>query len=160
MCICMPLFQRSPSNGIAHLGHTTIRGVVIFYPSSCFSLCLFNFIYVELGIWAPHKGGILHFGSNQSVVSSLSYALMYDANFSPYDDRAIIRTYTWKRNRNVQRVPALVAQLDARPTEDQEVEGSTPPVGNILSWRLTMKYFSPFRWFKKGSCQFLAKECA
>ena len=37
-------------------------------------------------------------------------------------------------------------------------------VGNILSWRLIMKYFlrpfSPFRWFKKGSWQFLAKECA
>ena len=59
----------------------------------------------------------------------------------------------------------LVAQLDARPTGDQEVAGSTPAkVGNILSWRLIMKYFlrsfSPFRWFKKGSCQFLAKECA
>ena len=38
--------------------------------------------------------------------------------------------------------PALVAQLDARPTEDQEVAGSTPAeVGNILSWRLIMKYF-------------------
>ena len=52
-----------------------------------------------------------------------------------------------------------------RPTGDQEVAGSTPvEVGNILSWRLIMKYFlrsfSPFRWFKKGSCQFLAKECA
>ena len=51
------------------------------------------------------------------------------------------------------------------PTGDQEVTGSTPAeVGNILSWRLIMKYFlrsfSPFRWFKKGSCQFLAKECA
>ena len=37
-------------------------------------------------------------------------------------------------------------------------------VGNILSWRLIMKYFvrsfSAFRWFKKGSYQFLAKECA
>ena len=52
-----------------------------------------------------------------------------------------------------------------RPTEDQEVAGSSPAeVGNILSWRLIMKYFlrsfSPFRWFKKDSCQFLAKECA
>ena len=52
-----------------------------------------------------------------------------------------------------------------RPTGDQEVAGSTPAeVGNILSWRLIMKYFlrsfSSFRWFKKGSCQFLAKECA
>ena len=61
--------------------------------------------------------------------------------------------------------PALVARLDARPTGDQEVAGSTPAkVGNILWWRLIMKYFlwslSPFRWFKKGICQFLAKECA
>ena len=52
-----------------------------------------------------------------------------------------------------------------RLTGDQEVAGSTPAeVGNILSWRLIMKYFlrsfSPFHWFKKGSCQFLAKECA
>ena len=52
-----------------------------------------------------------------------------------------------------------------RPTGDQEVAGSTPAeVGNILSWRLIMKYFlqsfSPFRWFKKDSCQFLTKECA
>ena len=52
-----------------------------------------------------------------------------------------------------------------RLTGDQEVAGSTPAeVGDILSWRLIVKYFlrsfSPFRWFKKGSCQFLAKECA
>ena len=37
-------------------------------------------------------------------------------------------------------------------------------VGNILLWRLIMKYilwsFSPFSWFKKSICQFLAKECA
>ena len=37
---------------------------------------------------------------------------------------------------------ASVAQLDARPTGDQEVAGSAPAeVGNILSWRLIMKYF-------------------
>ena len=50
-------------------------------------------------------------------------------------------------------------------TGDQEVGGSTPAeFGNILLWRMIMKYFlrsfSPFCWFKKGSCQFLAKECA
>ena len=37
-------------------------------------------------------------------------------------------------------------------------------VGNILPWRLIMKSslwsFSPFCWFKKGRCQFPAKECA
>ena len=38
--------------------------------------------------------------------------------------------------------PASVAQLDARPTGDKEVAGSTPAeAGNILSWRLIMKYF-------------------
>ena len=52
-----------------------------------------------------------------------------------------------------------------RPTGDQEVAGITPAeVGNILSWRLIMKYFLrsfyPFRCFNKGSCQFLVKECA
>ena len=60
--------------------------------------------------------------------------------------------------------PALVDQL-RRPTGDQEVAGSIlAEIGNILSLRLIMKYFlrsfSPFRWFKKGSCQFLVKECA
>ena len=39
--------------------------------------------------------------------------------------------------------PASIAQMDAHPTGDQEVAGSTPTeVGNILSWRLIMKYFS------------------
>ena len=52
-----------------------------------------------------------------------------------------------------------------RQTGYHEVAGSTPAeVGNILSWRLIVKYclrsFSPFRWFKKGNYQFLAKECA
>ena len=39
-----------------------------------------------------------------------------------------------------------------------------PRSATFLSLRLIMKYFlrlfSPFRWFKKDSCQFLAKECA
>ena len=46
-------------------------------------------------------------------------------------------------------VPASMAQLDARPTGDQEIAGSTPAeVCNILFWRLILKYFlqsfSPF----------------
>ena len=47
-------------------------------------------------------------------------------------------------------VAGPVAQLDVRLAGDQEVAGSTPAkVGNILSWRLIVKYFlrsfSPFR---------------
>ena len=52
-----------------------------------------------------------------------------------------------------------------RPIGDQEVAGSTPAeVDNMLSCRLIVKCFlrafNPFRWFKKGGCQFLAKKCA
>ena len=59
---------------------------------------------------------------------------------------------------------AGMAQSDTLPTEDQ-VAGSIPTEsGNILLWRLIIKYslrsFSLFLRFKKGSCQFLAKECA
>ena len=47
-----------------------------------------------------------------------------------------------------------------RPTGDQEVAGSTPAkVGNILSWRLIMKYFlrsvSPFCWGWSGGAKVL-----
>ena len=38
--------------------------------------------------------------------------------------------------------PDSVAQLDARPTGDQKGVGSTPPVGNILSWRFDYEIFS------------------
>ena len=61
--------------------------------------------------------------------------------------------------------PAFVVQSDVCPTGDQEVKSSIPARSdNILSWRVIMNYylqlFSSFCWFKKGSCQFLAKECA
>ena len=46
-------------------------------------------------------------------------------------------------------MPASVAQLDARPTGDQEVAGSTPAeVGDILSWILIMK--SPLPLIQEG----------
>ena len=54
----------------------------------------------------------------------------------------LIRICVWSR-------PRWLSWM-RRPTGDQEVAGSTPAeVGNILSWRLIMKYFlrsfSPFR---------------
>ena len=60
---------------------------------------------------------------------------------------------------------AEFVQLDAPSDWRPGGRGFNPAkVGNILSWRLIMKYFlrsfSLFRCFKKGSCQFLAKECA
>ena len=77
------------------------------------------------------------------------------------------RIFLWRnKEKNIQGLlPISMAQLDARPTGDQEVTGLIHArSGNISLWRLIMKYFlwsfSPFCCFKKGSCQFLAKECA
>ena len=39
------------------------------------------------------------------------------------------------------RISASVTKLDASPTGDQEIAGSTPVASNILWWRLIMKYF-------------------
>ena len=58
----------------------------------------------------------------------------------------------------------LGSSVGCQSTGDQEGVSSRLRSGNILSLRLIMKSFlwsfSPFRWFKKGSCQLLAKECA
>ena len=60
--------------------------------------------------------------------------------------------------------PGAVAPSDAHPTGMRTVAGLILTSGNILPLSLVKKYFlrpfSPFRWFKKGSCQLLAKECA
>ena len=67
------------------------------------------------------------------------------------------------------RVPASVVQLDAPTTGDQEVAGSHPPPPAPpppatffhRNWSCNiLRLFSPFRWLKMGSCQFLVKECA
>ena len=61
-------------------------------------------------------------------------------------------------------LPASVGQFDARPTGTRKLRVRSHRVGYILSWRLIIKkilrLFSPFRRFKKGNCQFLARECA
>ena len=54
--------------------------------------------------------------------------------------------------------PASVAQLDARPTGDQEVAGLTPVV-EIAHEIFSMVILS-LPLITKSSCQFLAKKCA
>ena len=50
-----------------------------------------------------------------------------------------------------------MAQLDARPTGDQEIAGSPPLFRRDLIMKYFLRSFFPFRWFKKGSCKFLWK---
>ena len=86
-----------------------------------------------------------------------------------YPQHMFLQWYTGKKNSMGippliwSHVPASVAQLDARPTGDQEVVGSTPTPGRRcfveIDHEIFLRSFSPFHWFKKGSCQFLAKEC-
>ena len=58
-------------------------------------------------------------------------------------------------------VPQLPPSYHPTPSR---VDHDTARSGNIPYQRLIIKYFlrsfSPFHWFKKASCQFLAKECA
>ena len=59
--------------------------------------------------------------------------------------------------------PASVAQLDASSDWRPGGRRFNPHRGRQHSYveiDHEMRSFSPFRWFKKGSCQFLAKECA
>ena len=95
-----------------------------------------------------HSPQTVNFGLKWRICSlSMKFGqTWFNISLQPAEDLFRFRWLSWMR----------------RPTGDQEVAGSTPAVvGNILSWRMIMKYFlrsfSPFRWFKKGSCQFLAK---
>ena len=101
----------------------------------------------------------------------------------------ILLVLSWAGSFDNIREPASVAQLDARPTGDQEVVGATPAGSAIFfgwDWLWNIFYvilslpliqeiqlplsferkctilhsLFPFRWFKEGSCQFLAKENA
>ena len=60
--------------------------------------------------------------------------------------------------------PTLVAQSYARPTNDQKVAGLIPAGSRnifvVIDHEIFSMFFSPFCLFKKGSCQFLTKECA
>ena len=106
---------------------------------------------------------------SQNLVSSLAQTIFYKSqnqffpsdNIPPLESDASLLDLsskgrcsipvrsieTWEKR--ARKLPASVAQLDARPTGDRDVAGSNPAeVGNILSWRLIMKYFlrsfSPF----------------
>ena len=61
-------------------------------------------------------------------------------------------------------VPGAVARSEACPLGIQTAPSSIPTSGTFFRGDLVMKKilrpFSLFRWFKKSSCQLVAKECA
>ena len=53
-----------------------------------------------------------------------------------------------------------IAQSVARLTEEQEVPGTIPSLSGSfveIAHKIFSMSFSPFHWFKKASCQLLAK---
>ena len=60
--------------------------------------------------------------------------------------------------------PGAVARSEACPLGMQAAPSSIPTSGTFFRGDLVMKKilrpFSLFRWFKKSSCQLLAKDCA
>ena len=62
--------------------------------------------------------------------------------FDSHVNCLFVNHFMGKMRKIFQNVPASVTQSAARPTGDQEVAGSIPArSGNMLSWRLIMKYF-------------------
>ena len=134
------------------IGKAQFRQAVL----SCSSFCLLFIFNAFPSCW-PKIDCFLHFGLNMNAL----YFIWFIPSFHGFplftDHKGKNSSYQCQSFR-----PWWLGWM-CRPTGDQEVAGSIPiEVGNIHSWRLTVKYFlwsfSPFRWFKKGSCQFLAKE--
>ena len=84
--------------------------------------------------WVYSKGKICYQGSKLFPFRVDSFSL-------PHEQIISIQKKTCR--------PRWLSRM-RRPTGDQEVAGSTPAeVGNILSWRLIMKYFRrPFSHFR------------
>ena len=65
---------------------------------------------------------------------------------------------------SITKLPGAVARSEACPLGMQAAPSSIPMSGTFFHGDLAMKKFlrpfSLFRWFKKSSCQLLAKECA
>ena len=78
------------------------------------------------------------------------------------NQKPFLLAYTYRPPSSSQRV-GTVAQLEACSLGMQAAPSSIPMSGTFFCGDLVMKTFlwpfSLFRWFKKSSCQLLAKEC-
>ena len=117
------------------------------------------FFFLHTHVVGTHRLGLLQYivTEIQSVVAESGCRKYRKCNY--YMGCVCVHLCVWGRAGLSGSVGCAV-RLETRRSQVQP----PPEVSNILSWRLIMKYFlrsfSPFRWFKKGSCQFLAKECA
>ena len=134
------------------------------------TLCHTEWMYKLIGVFAGRTGLIVGFAVRWLFCElrrfrfSFQYIWINVSALYLAEILCLKNRMTWRWSTKLYSRPRWLSWM-RRPTGDQEVAGSTPAeVGNILSWRLIMKYFlrsfSPFRWFKKDSCQFLAKDCA
>ena len=118
------------------------------YTSSKLSFCFYN----------SDPAWIIHHFKRATVADCLMLTFIQDC----FEESEIVGLPEIHGQISVWQVS--VAQSDACSTGGQEVVSSRLQSGPLLSLRLIMKSFllsfSPFRWFKKGGCQLLAKECS
>ena len=125
--------------------------------------------YLDWQLWANSVNSIWTNSSKQTVWTVFGPTAL-SKQCEEYLDRQL-----WANSVNPNQIPDQVYRRHlaslcgsvgcARLTGDQEVAGSTPARSATFfqadwSWNIFLWSFSPFHWFKKGSCQFLVKEYA
>ena len=63
-----------------HLRCTIIRGEIVWSPADGSSLNHFDFVYITLCIWAPHRGGVFKLGWNNGFISSFANSRVFCFN--------------------------------------------------------------------------------
>ena len=98
--------------------------------------------------WLKVKFGSRDFSDSISLIKILHKAFICVS----------IKSY---RMSTTKHLPAPVTSWMRRPTGDQDWRGRRRQHSFVeIDHEIFLRSFSPFRWFKKGSCQFLAKEFA
>ena len=94
------------------------------------------------------------------VVAQIFVTLVFRENKRLLFSRLVIENKWVSKGRG----PGAVARSEACPLDMQAAPSSIPSSGTFFRGDLVLKKnlrpFSLFRWFKKSSCQLLAKECA
>ena len=129
-------------------------------------ICSFAKNYL-LNLHGGHRRAVLRWGKPGQFSAILSGIILWNHRDPEGDSQPIIHTgrLIWFFFFCHGASAGLVAWSDAHPPGMWMVAGSILTSGKtFFSWDLVMKMFlrpfSPFRWFKKGSCQLLAKEWA
>ena len=167
-----------PYLAIKHTAKTPLGRFPVWYESSlgaqvillvwsCFGSFCLDYSKCPKGHEYPGRHHFLKYKNNLSLWQDMrpnQWTLKYRSLTHIYFRRSIFVSY-WSINQNtIFLQPGTVARSEACPLGMQAAPSSILTSGTFFRVDLVMKKFprpfSLFRWFKKSSCQSLAKECA